>query len=550
MSTVAKRDESENEEKPLKESIKKLFRIDPDDGSEHPVHVESMLNAAAVCMAVVSFLASAGGLSEFVFVGYPLRALLVSFALQIVLLVLSLNLPVYLRMGAEAKRKRRSRSGSRQEEDVALKVKDWLNIPSVMLALVFAASLFGSVLFDFTFLSNTAYSWNNEEKRYFQLHLENAYNDLLREAEAVAEEGVDAAKEKLLEKVRDVSSAVQTQSGSKSAVFDPKSFLSYEEDSNFALLADSAVALSESYVKDDAGKLIQDIQAYADKAEKDAGNLRNEAAQKEERAARLLEESSNWGISYSDRQKALEESFTAQNEADELSSRASTIEQRVTDGASLKTLVEGLSMDTSNEVGALLAELESDLVSASGREGADAGIEEKAKDISEQLIGSVGSSTVGKDGNLQLAVALKDAAYDYSAAVKSQKALRDARENSGVAPSDYGSDEWKGFWSNRLETASEALRQLPVEQYQNDRSNAEYNMQVETLLDEASGLRHDYLGDLNNLEQALVYLSFPYNKLAWITLFLALFLDLAPLGIGIFLCTRKGVVASANAISE
>lgn len=498
--------------------------------SKKSTGVEEVLNVAVLCMMVVSFLATSGGLSEFVFVGHPFRAMLVSFALQSVIMILSLRLPLYLRMCAEAKRLRLLRNGTAEG-------RVWLSWRSAALVLVFGASLTGSVLFDFVFLSNAAYSWNNEGARYAQIYVEDEYDDILREAEIVVDASADATKQDLIERL----DAVQKEFVADDSVYaDLSQLTSYDENGNedFKLLADRASALIDSFSQSDADALLDDLQSYIDGEMASAATQRENAESHRNEADRLTASSQSWTNTSDQRQYYADSAASETRAASKSSALADKAEQHVSDAEAVKNLVDTLVSDGSNRVDALLSRVVSGLVSSGQSDSDEADLQEDLESISELLVDSASSANESGEvmlDKLELVEDFKSTVEDYIVITTARSSLEDLRKEPSEIPEDYSSDDfatrWSEAWNVRFDSLSSSLRALPA-QYQNEDGAMD-------LLWRINDISHDYLGELNALEKSVQYLFSRYNTLAILTLALALYLDLAAAGIGLFLYSRK-----------
>ena len=71
------------------------------NGNDNIRHVSEegfqIITIAAFCFAIISWIATASGLEEFVFKGKYWQALMISFSIQSILFVLNLKLPFYLK---------------------------------------------------------------------------------------------------------------------------------------------------------------------------------------------------------------------------------------------------------------------------------------------------------------------------------------------------------------------------------------------------------------------------------------------------------------------
>lgn len=59
---------------------------------------------------------------------------------------------------------------------------------------------------------------------------------------------------------------------------------------------------------------------------------------------------------------------------------------------------------------------------------------------------------------------------------------------------------------------------------------------ADDVLDEASTLQRDFLGELTDFENAIIYLKYDYRMMAVFSAFIALFWDLGTFFVGCFLC--------------
>lgn len=502
----------------------------PSRNSGNPVGVEGVLNAAVLCMMVVSFLATSGGLSEFVFVDHPFRAALVSFALQSVIFILSLRLPLYLRMCSEAKRSRLRQNGKPER-------RIWLNWRSAVLILVFGASLTGSVAFDFVFLSNTAYSWNNEGARYAQIYVEDEYDDILRQAEVIVDNGADAAKRELIEELDAIRGEFVSDD---SAYADLAQLESYSEDGNetFRLLADRANALIGSFSQSEADALLNDVQSYIDSETASAATQRKNSEDHRSEANRLIASSQSWVNTADQRQYYADLAASETQAAADAAALADAAERHVRDAETVKSFVASLAVDGSNRMDMLLSQVVGSLVSSEQSDDGESALQDSLESITELLVDSVSSDSEGGESminKLGLVEDFKSAVEDYGAITAARSSVRFLRENPSEIPEDYASndfeDRWNEAWNGRFDTLATSLRSLPA-QYQDEGGATD-------LLWRINDISRDYLGELNALEKSVQYLISRYNALAILTLLLALYLDLAAAGIGLFLYARR-----------
>lgn len=140
-------------------SIKRLQPVPNELSNEEKTNRLLYLLALSLCL--VSFLATAEGLAANVFVGHPVRAYIVSLVVQAIIFFFS------VRIG------RRANKG----------IKWWAKI---LIALVYFGALTVSVVFDYAFICNAAYSFNHEGVQGNDVYLSNEYNVALSDAERYA----------------------------------------------------------------------------------------------------------------------------------------------------------------------------------------------------------------------------------------------------------------------------------------------------------------------------------------------------------------------------
>lgn len=146
------------------------------------------MKVAAFCFAIISWIATAQGLYEYVFLDYYWQALMISFGVQSILFVFNLKLPEYFqligkRIPDSMREKRKYHFGKRKG---ALKKNFKWSVGQKIIAVFYIIVLFSSSFFSFVYIANLVY----KDTQYIDANivLDSAYQKYLSDTDEYVNE--------------------------------------------------------------------------------------------------------------------------------------------------------------------------------------------------------------------------------------------------------------------------------------------------------------------------------------------------------------------------
>lgn len=446
-----------------------------------------IIKIAAFCFAIISWVATATGLKNYVFDQYW-QALLISFAIQSILFVFNLKLPFYFK-----KVKRKSFSS-------------WL--VRFFTVLFYISLLFTSSWFSYVYISNTIY----HKTAYIDanIELDSNYRKYLHSTE----EYIDA-------------------------------YVSYLEENSISLNLAELKSELESYV-DTSEKSLADL-----KYELERAKLELEAVEKElvnltlqqETAEQIYMEpmTERWRSKTVREQEKLD--FTnAMNMVTDKQTDIIEAKQKVLDVESIINNYKEPHEDIIRKFMMEVAKGEPDVAVLNQYviELHEQVIDNK--DIPEDsgaYISIINSSqslleTIGKYTNLRLIKSNEISRY-IKELTANQTSIPDPDAKNG----DILIEKWNNHWKNNYSKLERSIKALPIFQSVSSEVSEpssvliEYN--AESISDSMDVLQRNYLAGINQMERAKNLLFGRFNFLAVVSLLFALFLDVSSLLAGLFI---------------
>lgn len=553
MSDSGAADKPTQGENGFRAQIKEIFRKDSKETGEGK-DIPKLLTIVIVGMCFVSFLATYNGLRQYVFVDYPVRAMLVSLALQTILLVLALRMPDYLRICSIKKRQRLfGRRGSDRSGDTGfigrlkrriLGAWCYVSLYSISFILVYVLALSGSVWFDYVFLCNQAYSFNNQGLYNAQMYLEEGYDTLLADAESQIKKDYDSSRKTLINRLNAIVSEPTSADGSTSASSSSSGIkanikaLSSYKNPTFYPYAKRAKKLVNNYSDTASDQLIQDIAELRDQVSTDIKNKQKTADSQRATADSYREQMKNYAIGDDARNELSSLAATADASAQEYDNEVDELNQVLSDLTSLEGIIARIKsvseLSGNSAISSIVSKLSSSDVDSKE-------LEEDLRVVAENIVdfdASSGTQTL----QIKSKNDLEDAIEAYIVMESAKKGVKTLRKDGLTSASpnfeEEGAEElWRSGWEEDLKEFNDVVRGVSAEI--GGESYTEF-------VNRSNDMRHLYLSNLNALEQGIEYMKSQYNQLAIVTFLIALFLDLASLGIGMFLFARSNALREVN----
>jgi hypothetical protein len=472
-----------------------------------------IIKVAAFSFAIISWIATATGLKNYVFDQYW-QALLISFAIQSILFVFNLKLPFYF---SKVKRKGLS---------------TWLL--RILIIIFYISLLFTSSWFSYVYISNTIY----HKTAYIDanIELDSNYRKFLHSTE----EYID-------------------------------SYVSYLEENSISVNLASLKTELDSYVNT-SEKSIEDL-----KYELERAKLELEAGEKELVNLTLLQETAEqiymepmterWRSKTVREQEKLD--FTnAMNMATEKQSDIMKVKQKVLD---LENEINNFKESHENIIRDFMMEIAKDEPDVTVLNQYVIELHEQIidnKDIPEgsgAYINIINSSqalleTIGKYTTLRLLKSNETSRY-IKELTSNQTSIPDPDAKNG----DSQIEKWNEYWKNNYSKLERSIKALPIFQKGSSEVSEpgpvliEYDAQ--NISDRMDLLQRNYLAGINQMERAKNLLFGRFNFLAVVSLIFALFLDVSSLLAGLFIYIinikksevgKKGFImdASKSALAE
>lgn len=467
-----------------------------------------IVKVAAFCFAIISWIATATGLKEYVFDQYW-QALLISFAIQSILFVFNLKLLFYF---AELKRKG---------------LFSWLL--RFIIILFYAGLLFTSSWFSYVYISNTIY----HKTTYIDanIELDSNYRKFIYNTEAY----IDA-------------------------------YTSYLEENSISNNLAELKSKLELTAKT-SEKTLEDI-----KYELERTKLELEAKEKElvnltmlqDTAERIYMEpmSERWR-SRTVREQEKQDFTNAMNKAEKKQAEITEIKQKMLnlekEISSFKESHEDIIRDFMMEIAKDEPDVEilNKYVTELHERIID---DEELPESSDSYIGIINSSqalleSIGKYTNLRL---IKK--NEITVLAKELASVRISIPDPDAEDSSLQIEEWNSYWRRNYSRLESAIKALPVfwrlSSELTEPGSALLDYDAQAISDQMDILQRNYLAGINQMERAKNLLSGRFNFLAVVSLIFALFLDVSSLLAGLFIYlidlkrkekNKKGFIAPASA---
>lgn len=459
-------------------------------------NIAKALKTVALCLSFVSFLSTAEGMERNIFAGHPMRAHFVSVAIQTVMFVLSIRLPYYWSQNREK----------------------WLRY---VIGGIYAFSLMGSVFFGFIYISNLAYSINNRWDRDAQLYMEESYREVVYELEDILNNYEAVILESMTENLSVLGNALAEKSGDDAQI------------SNGNLEIDSEFIDGLPYKEDTV------LQGYIEQVRNLAINYSNKAA---EILLEDLEKASSNIKTTIEQDSAI--AFATGNQSGELK----TLRDKKDCYDYLVGIVKNISSKDENEFYDAVQNVMAELAAPVSNNDDD--IEKNLQTIYKAVTDNSLKSKSAEELSDQITAyrKLQDSVEVYKKIQGIQSDVENLKKRSVAGDVNFLNDSfekevWVREWKQALEELKISLQEVPayVDNGNSDNESVEMILayKAEEKISDLNNKFRKYDGNLSDIEQSGAYLGSHNSVLAWITFFIALYLDLIPLGVGLFLYARR-----------
>ncbi|GHV05296.1 hypothetical protein FACS1894217_01930 [Clostridia bacterium] len=481
-----------------------------------------IVKVAAFCFAIISFIATAEGLFEYVF-AYRFQAYLISFGIQSMLFVFNLQLPTYFaRIGShipDAQKKKR-------KNGITFK---WTSMQK-LIAVFYAVVLFSSSWFSYVFIVNVAYT----DTQYIDANiiLDSKYRRYLDETDRFVEEDIKLMQLTISYQLSVVQGLIPSAAG--------------------------------------ATKTKSDVDAEVGRATaaRDAATRTRETAKTDYDACVATESGA-----FETRYWRPNEYATAQANT---KSAKSKLDQAVVDELATETALTNALKEQTDWKPSVGSTVHGFLVEILKIDPNPAELNTHMANLNNMVI-KMDETAVDPDRFVNIVTSTQE----LSIAINKYTALREAQKNSSgesieglkkalltdkvtvPVPNSktFDADKlaWESYWKLKFGTLEQIIKSIP--------SYSDTNVDIEVvdkkvlegfngqkIADDISDLTRSNLANVNKLERAFNLLGSKYPFLAWFSLLLAVYFDLASLlaGLFIYFTTKKankggaGVARPAN----
>lgn len=477
-------------------------------------NISKTIKIVAICLSFISFLSTAEGMENNIFIGHPLRAYMVSLAIQTVLFILSLNLPGYIgKPGSE----------NRNAGDDRLSVK-FRHKLAIGAAYIF--SLCGSVFFGFVFISNLAYNRNNEWNRDAQTYMEEVYRNEVYELEEFIENYEEYALEWMIRDINTLNDSFSTDSsgGTEGIIKVDSSFCSespYRDDTILQRNIEEVNNLISDYDEAMATSLNQRLDKRKEELSDNIARM----------SALILEDKlsgeDNTSNNFNAEQKIVDCYGYLISVVEQLMKNQNNVFQN----AAQKIMVEMAALDPKMDDVEPYMKTLYDAVTENKR------IRDDVDSWSEQI------STYKH---------FQKFVESYKVMRETHKLIKQIKEKRVAEKIDYESGSfkksaWVMEWQDALNELQSCLQKIVIYVESNEDRDIFSEASLEILEkyrpeERISNLNTEfrkYSGNLSAIEQTWIYMHSKQKVLAVVTFAIALYLDLIPLVMGVVLYIRK-----------
>lgn len=489
-------------------------------GKKTEDNISKTIKIVAICLSFISFLSTAEGMENNIFIGHPLRAYMVSLAIQTVMFILSLNLPSYLGKSS-------SQNGNAGGSRISIKLRYKFAIIATYLF-----SLGGSVFFGFVFISNLAYNRNNEWNRDAQTYMEEVYRNEVYELEEFIENYEEYALEWMIKDINTLNDGFSIDSSGGAGEVN-------KVDSNFR---------SElPYCDDDIlqGHIEEVDNLISDYDESMAESLKRRL---DERKKELSENIARIGAltlksELSAEEKENNDIVAKQDIVSCYGHLIGVVEQLM---KSRNNVFHNAAQNIMVEIAALDPDMEN------------------VEPYMQTLYNAVTENKQIRDDVNSLAEQISTYRHfqkfieNYKETRKTHKLIKEMKEKRVAEEIDFDSGlfkkrDWVVEWQDVLNELQSCLQKIPVYVESNENKGILSEASLEILVkyrpeERINNLNTEfrkYTGNLSAIEQTWVYMHSRQKVLAVVTFAIALYLDLVPLILGVILYIRrkKAIVA-------
>ena len=449
--------------------------------------------------SIVSWIATAEGLHEYVFTNYYWQAMLISFGIQSILFVFNLKLPEYFRL-----------IGLHSKNPNSNLIKRFFF--RILLAIFYILFLFSSSCFSFVYIANRVY----ENTQYIDANvtLDNTYRTYLdntdKYIQQLSYDMLISISEQTAELQNMVPNNDETSFKSESELQETVAIAQMEYDN-----AESMVTIAQNFF--DAAKMTYETPMTVRwRSQED-----------------LDKEAASYWTANTNLQTALEEKNTAWLNLEQAKQELNEYEEPLNTTV-LDLLTDVLSPNPSastlkadmDKFYSMILEIDENSLAA----GEFADIVIKTQDLNNVITNYsiLQGIQTAEDDNIK---SLKIALIDDQIIVPDPKA----------EDFDEQKKEWEGAWRKRFSILEKNIKNiLVVPAAEGKEMNSAYNNQLyktfdaQQISEEIDKISRSNLANINALERAFNLLSSDFPFLAWFALGLALFIDLASLGAGLF----------------
>lgn len=468
-----------------------------------------IVKVAAFCFAIISFIATAQGLSTYVF-DYAWQAYLVSFGIQSILFVFNLKLPFYFKkignLVPDDKKRRKNNSYK------------WTAMQNII-AFFYAMVVFSSSWFSYVFIVNSVYA----DTQYIDSNvvLDSAYREALDKTDRFIKEDIKVTQLILIKKLSELQNKINMKNGGA---------LSEEELNLKISAANTELAKKKNAVETAKRNLNSAKNTYEESL-----NVRwrsSEDIRKEKEAYDQASEKLN------EVQDALVEAQSKLEEIKNLKMSSDSVVKKL-----LQEVVKMGSNDEKSDSLKNLALYKDQLASYA--------IESESEDLESseytEIITKIEELNICIDNYVALRNVEKFKGNDNDLGdlkdVIKEKPIKIPSLDSGNLKKQV--ETWGENWQKRYVNLERVIKSVPNYYYVDE----EYKKQNEKIIDfdflksydkqklsdEIDENVRKHLASINPLERARDLLVSKYPFLAWFSLLLACFLDVASLLAGIFI---------------
>ena len=476
-----------------------------------------IVSTAAFCFAIVSWVATAQGLKDYVFNGNGWQAYIVSFAIQAILFVFNLKLPLYLHKIGEISRDRRKNYRKSKEGK--------FEPIQALIVIFYSIILLASSFFSFVYISR--YTYNGTKYIDANTVLDNEYRNYISEVDDYAAEYLKLSRILLGDRLSELL------------------FVLPDDMSNDV----TREMLEEEYYNANAEYTLRQYETEAKKESVDAAYDWYTTPAKDR--WRSDSDFQNERVEYEAAREELTEAI--QNEQ-----AAKTILDHA------KSALDNYIPSTSSVVNVILSELLNPDITSDGIK--------KLKDLMGDLYNSVllmeddvndYSSIVYRTQLLEVTlddyIMLQEVLGNGDTSDVSLETIKEDLQSTLISVPKFNSsgydgeecEEWKNSWNERIVALEMILKNLPTfsEDYTENLDDVDNVVDVELLssfadleiVDSVSNLARRYISGVNPIEEACQLLRSEYSTLAWFSALFALFLDVSSLLAGVFVYYIKEI---------